>query len=97
MKQKLNVSNQQFIQAMKIAEKYKMSPEYVEEQIRSAMSYNKFDIGEATILLNITDRLELNRGSQAKLMQDLFRPMMNESADAETEETGVLGENEDII
>ena len=82
------MSTKRFIEIMRVVESHNMPPEYVEGHIRGNMRYMKFNIEEATLLLNITGRLKLNRESQEKLRLDLHCPEFSKT------EASALGETE---
>ena len=88
-------SNSQFITMMKLAEQKNLSPKAVEAQIRNMMRYTTFTLPEATILLNITDRLQLEKSLQLELLKDLVIPAVN--IEKETREAlGSVGDTEDV-
>ena len=88
-------SNSQFITMMKLAEQKNLSPKAVEAQIRNMMRYTTFTLPEATILLNITDRLQLEKSLQLELLKDLVIPAVN--IEKETREAlGSVDDTEDV-
>ena len=88
-------SNSQFITMMKLAEQKNLSPKAVEAQIRNMMHYTTFTLPEATILLNITDRLQLEKSLQLELLKDLVIPAVN--IEKETREAlGSVDDTEDV-
>lgn len=88
-------SNSQFITMMKLAEQKNLSPKDVEAQIRNMMRYTTFTLSEATILLNITDRLQLEKSLQLELLKDLVIPAVN--IEKETREAlGSVDDTEDV-
>ena len=88
-------SNSQFIAMMKLAEQKNLSPKAVEAQIRNMMRYTTFTLPEATILLNITDRLQLEKSLQLELLKDLVIPAVN--IEKETREAlGSVDDTEDV-
>jgi hypothetical protein len=90
------VSQSEFVQSVRLAERYDMAAPVIHKLIRDGMQSFHFTYDESLILLNVTNRSGLENSLQLQLLKDLLLPSLSsESGHNEGKENEVIGKTDD--